>query len=99
MGYTVTLSKKVDLNVAVPNASACNTGYCLVGGGEYLVYNSANSTTTVNNLPAGTYSYQFMNTSTGALSATYVQTTKTSANFSPTSGKPATSHVLYVKKN
>jgi hypothetical protein len=97
MGNTLTYANKVDLKSMVPSTSACNTTYCLVkAGSEYIAFNSGTGVTTINSLPAGNYEYEWMNVTNGAITSKYTAA-HAGGNFSPTSGKPSASHVLYVK--
>lgn len=97
IGQTIAYGQKMNLLNIQPSSGTCNTGYCLAGGGEYLVFNPSNSTTTVKNLPAGTYSYEWLNVGSGSISAPATFTQSSTGDVSP-SGRPSAAHVLYMKK-
>jgi hypothetical protein len=70
MGQARMLAARIDLLHMVPTDSASSTGYALVNGGqEYLVYQPANASFTVQ-LPAGSFDYEWISPVTGQTTAT-----------------------------
>ena len=94
MGQARSYADRMDLAAMTPRGDLSSTGYALAHPGvEYLVYQSGSGGFTVN-LDAGTYSVEWMNPSTGALSSGSAAPASGSTSFNPPFGGDA---VLYMK--
>jgi hypothetical protein len=99
LGYITTYSRRLNLGAVQPQGSSvCSTGYCLAQtpavGAEYLVYAPFGGSFSVN-LSATTrvLNVEWMNPSTGAITAAGTVTGGTSRSFTPPFGGDA---VLYL---
>jgi putative lipoic acid-binding regulatory protein len=71
LGRTRVYAQKMNLAAMTPQGALSSTGFCLANpGSEYLVYQPASGASFNVNLPAGTYSYEWYNPSSGAITAT-----------------------------
>ncbi len=71
LGRTRVYAQKMNLAAMTPQGVLSSTGFCLANtGAEYLAYQPSSGASFTVNLPAGTYSYEWYNPSSGAIVAT-----------------------------
>ncbi len=95
MGHTLSYAKRMNLSLSTPRESLASTAYCLANPGqEYLVYQPASASFTVN-LTAGNYTFEWFNTVSGKITATgSANAGGGNYSFSP----PFSGAVLYITR-
>jgi len=93
MGQTVQWSKRIDLVHMIPHGELTSTAFALANPGtEYLAYQPAGGSAFTMTLSTGSYNYEWMNTSTGVISATQAVAGGTQP-FTPPFTAPAVLHI------
>ena len=96
LGRTRIYAQKMNLAAMTPQGSLSSTGFCLANpGSEYLIYQPVSGASFNVTLPAGTYSYEWYNPSSGAVAATgFVTASSGNLSFTPPFSGDS---VLYLK--
>ncbi|MBV8933697.1 MAG: hypothetical protein JOZ47_17325 [Kutzneria sp.] len=95
LGYVLAYSRRMNLAAVTPQPDLSSTGYCLAGGGEYLVF-SPGGTFTVNLTGMSRLYGQWLDPNTGRTASARSVTGARSVEFTAPFDGPA---VLYLKSS